>query len=83
MVWQDVVITIIIILFGYALIPQIIQGFRDKKQGINVQTSFIPFAGMYVMTPIYLTLDLTFSAITVFITGTLWLTILLQKLKYK
>ena len=83
MVWQDTVITIIIILFGYALIPQIIQGYKTKKQDVSLQTSFIPFAGMYIMTPIYLTLDLTFSAITVFMTGTLWLAILLQKLKYK
>lgn len=81
--WQDIVITISIILFGYALIPQIIQGFKKRKQDINLQTSLITAGGMYAITIAYLTLNLTFSTITTGITGTLWLILALQKIFYK
>jgi len=81
--WQDIVITVSVILFGYALIPQIIQGFRKKKQDINLQTSAITAGGMYAIMIAYLTLNLMFSTITVAITGTLWLIIALQKIVYK
>ena len=81
--WQDIIITISVILFGYALIPQIIQGFKKRKQDITLQTSLITALGMYAITIAYLTLKLTFSTITTGITGTLWLIIALQKIFYK
>ena len=31
MIWQDVVIAIVNILFSYALIPQVYKGFKHKK----------------------------------------------------
>ena len=81
--WQDVVITVSVILFGYALVPQIIQGFVKRKQDINLQTSLITAGGMYAITIAYFTLNLTFSTITTGVTGTLWLIIGLQKIFYK
>ncbi|HED05641.1 MAG TPA: hypothetical protein ENI61_03020 [Ignavibacteria bacterium] len=83
MVWQDIVITIIIIAFGYALIPQIYQGFKQKKGFINLQTSGITALGMFIFTFIYFTLKLYFSAIIVFITGLLWTILFAQKIAYK
>lgn len=83
MVWQDTVITTIIILFSYALIPQIYQGFKEKKSLINLQTSLITSTGMYLLAIVYNTLGLTFSTIMSIITGTLWLIILIQRLVYK
>ena len=81
--WQDIVITISVILFGYALVPQIIQGFRKRKQDITLQTSLITAIGMYAITIAYFTLGLIFSTITTGITGTFWLIIALQKIFYK
>ncbi len=81
--WQDIVITISIIFFAYALIPQIIQGFKKRKQDILLQTSLITSIGMYAITIAYLTLNLIFSSITAAITGTLWAIIAIQKIFYK
>jgi|TARA_B100001971_G_scaffold196795_1_gene204926 hypothetical protein len=83
MIWQDIIITITIIAFSYALLPQIYQGFKQKKGFINLQTSVITALGMYVLTFVYFTLKLYFSTIMAFITGTLWAILFAQKLSYK
>ncbi len=81
--WQDIIITISIILFAYALIPQIIKGFKKRKQDIGLQTSIITAIGMYAITIAYLTLGLIFSTITAAITGTFGAIIAIQKIIYK
>ncbi|MBU2104513.1 MAG: hypothetical protein KKF67_01920, partial [Nanoarchaeota archaeon] len=73
MMWQDIAITICIVAFSYALIPQIYKGFREKKGLISLQTSFITFTGLYLLSLVYFTLKLYFSTIISIITGTLWL----------
>jgi len=83
MPWQDIVITIIIISFSYALIPQIYKGFKEKRGLINLQTSMITGFGMYLISMIYFTLNLYFSAIIGIITGMFWTILFLQKLIYK
>ncbi len=83
MTWQDIVITISIILFAYALVPQIIKGFKKRKQDIALQTSILTSAGMYAITIAYFTLNLTFSTIISAIGGTLWAVIAIQKIFYK
>lgn len=82
MVWQDTLITIIIIAFSYALIPQILKGFKKKKGSINLQTSGITATGMLLLALIYTTLGLKFSAILAQITGILWTTLLIQRIIY-
>ncbi len=81
--WQDYIITLSVLAFSYALIPQIYQGFKKKKGYINLQTSAITAIGMYVLTFTYFTLELYFSTIMVFITGTLWGVLFIQKILYK
>ena len=83
MIWQDIVITIAVILFSYALIPQIYQGFKTKKQAIIIQTSLITSSALYVLGITYITLKLYFSAIMTLIAATLWLILLIQKIIYK
>ena len=82
MSWQDVIIAVIMLSFSYALIPQILQGFRQKKGLINLQTSTITAIGMYVITFTYLTLHLYFSTIISFTTAILWTVLFFQKIKY-
>jgi hypothetical protein len=81
--WQDVVISIVMVLFAYALIPQIIRGFKIKRKLVSVQTSLITCLGMYVLSYVYSTLNLNFSVIVSLITGTLWLILFIQSLIYK
>ena len=83
MTWQDIIITICIIGFSYALIPQIYKGFKEKKGTIHLQTSIITPIGLYILSVIYITLNLFFSAIMMFINAILWTTLLIQKIKYK
>ena len=83
MAWQDIIITIVAVIFSYALIPQVYKGFKTKKQAIVLQTSLITFLALYVLAISYLTLDLFFSSITTFITGTLWMILFIQRVIYK
>jgi len=83
MSWQDIIITIVIILFSYALIPQVIEGFRKKKGLINLQTSGITALGMFVLTFIYFTLELYFSSVVIFFSGILWTVLFVQRIIYK
>ena len=83
MIWQDIVISISTLLFSYALIPQIIHGFRNKKKTITTQTSVITFVGLYTISVCFFTLKLYLSAIMDFVSGSLWLIIFLQGILYK
>jgi len=83
MVWQDIIITFTVFVLSYALIPQIYQGFKEKKGLINLQTSIITTLGVYTLSIIYLTLNLYFSSTMMFISGILWTTLLVQKIIYK
>jgi len=83
MVWQDIVIAILTILFGYALIPQIYYGFKHKKATVTFQTSLITGIGLYIMGLTFFTLQLYFTTIMDIITGTLWMILFIQKLVYK
>lgn len=83
MTWQDIVLTIAIILFSYALIPQVYEGFKKKKGLVNLQTSSITAAGMYAVSIVYFTLNLYFSTIIGIINAVLWTLLFIQKLIYK
>ncbi|PIO07544.1 hypothetical protein COU59_03245 [Candidatus Pacearchaeota archaeon CG10_big_fil_rev_8_21_14_0_10_34_12] len=83
MVWQDIVIAIVIVFLAYALIPQIYKGFKEKRGLISLQTSIITGVGMYILSYIYFTLNLFFSATMVFISGLFWTILFFQKKFYK
>lgn len=80
---QDTIITIVIVCFSYALIPQVYQGFKNKKGYISLQTSGITAIGMYILAIVYYTLGLIFSATISIITATIWTTLFVQKIIYK
>jgi len=81
--WQDIALTIVTIFLTYALIPQVIKGFKIKKNIISKQTASITSAGMYAISIIYFTLGLFLSTTISLITGTLWLIIFIQSITYK
>lgn len=83
MTWQDIVLSMTIILASYALIPQVIHGFKIKRGLITYQTSIIYAVAIYTAAIVFLTLGLYFSALMDFIIGTLWLVLLIQKIMYK
>jgi len=81
--WQDILITIVNIIFGYALIPQVYKGFKEKKRHIAFQTSLLNTIGMYAMTIAFFSLNLTFSWIIGSFNATMWLILFIQGIIYK
>ncbi len=83
MSWQDIVITTCMIAFSYALVPQVITGFKQKKKLISTQTASITSIGLFILSLVCLSLNLIFSAIIVLINATLWTTLLIQGILYR
>ena len=83
MLWQDIVITIVSIVFSLSLIPQIIHGFKTKTGPIRYQTSIPTFLGLLIISATYITLHLYFSALMCFLTGVMWLILCVQKITYQ
>ncbi len=67
---------------GYALVPQVLHGFKIKKGLIKIQTSAITCLAIYAMAAAFFSLGLYFSAIMDFIMGTFWLILFLQGIVY-
>lgn len=82
MLWQDIVITAVNIIFSLALFPQVYYGFKEKKGSITYATSVPTFIGLYILCFVFFTLNLFLSTIICALTGTLWLILFIQKLKY-
>lgn len=81
--WQDNLISVVNLIMIYAVIMQVIKGFKDQKRHINFQTGLITFVGLYATAIAFFSLGLTFSAVTVFVSGTLWLVLFIQTIIYK
>lgn len=82
MVWQDIVISLSNLLFTYSLINQVVYGFRKKGGFITFQTSLLTTIGLSALTVAFFTLNLIFSTIVSGTNAILWLTLLIQRVKY-
>lgn len=83
MSWQDIVLTLTSVAFCVSLMPQAIQGFREKRGPITLQTSIPTFIGLYITSAVYFSLSFYFATVTCFITGTIWLILFIQRVIYK
>jgi len=83
MVWQDIILTIANIIFGYALIPQVIHGFKTKKGVMTYQTAILTTIGLYASCFAFFSLNLFFSGIICTFNATIWFLLLIQKVIYK
>ena len=81
--WQDYVTSAVSVALSYALIPQVIKGFKEKRPNISIQTGVLTTLGMYVMTYTFYSLDMDFSSVTSAVTGTLWAVLLGQSISYR
>ena len=81
--WQDIALAAVSIILAYALVPQVLQGFKTKKKTVSTQTSIIAFLGMFIVTSLYLVMHLYFASAVAFITGILWFIIFIQGIIYK
>lgn len=83
MVWQDIVAGTCTLLFTYALVPQIIKGFREKKGVVEFQTGLITSLCLYVLGGTLATLGLWYTASMNLLSGTLWMILFIQRCIYK
>jgi hypothetical protein len=83
MVWQDLVIAIANILFGYSLAYQVYVGFKEKRGYLTLQTSLLTFVSLYAIAVAYSTLDLFVSTIVCIFNGTMWVLLFVQRIIYK
>jgi len=83
MVWQDIVIAIASILFGYSLAYQVFRGFKEKKGFLTLQSSLITTIGLCAITIAYLSLKLYLSAIVAVFSGIMWFLLFIQRIIYK
>jgi len=82
MLWQDITITIVSVVFSIALLPQVYHGFKNKKGHITHATSVPTFVGLYVLCVVYLSLGLLLSTVVSFLTATMWLVLCVQRWLY-
>ncbi|MBT3817499.1 MAG: hypothetical protein HOE80_03570 [Candidatus Magasanikbacteria bacterium] len=82
MMWQDMVLMVVSIVFSVALFPQVYYGFKEKKGEIKYFTSIPTFIGLYVICGVYFSLGLFFSAVMAIMTGTLWFILFIQRWRY-
>ena len=68
--------------FGYALVPQVIYGFGQKVGAVTIQTSAITGSALFAVAGVYFSLSLWFAACACAVTGALWMVLLGQRLAY-
>lgn len=68
--WQDKVIMIVGILFGFMLIPMIIDSLNG--QTVNLISSFLTMIGLYILAYCFLTLKLKLSFVANIFSGCMW-----------
>lgn len=74
--WQDVVLTVGSLVFMVALLPSLLSEHKPAPW-----TSFTTATTLYVFAAVDATLGLTFTAATTALTATLWIALLIQKLR--
>ncbi len=78
--WQDVVIAVVSICFGFMLIPQL----RDvwmKGSTLNLSTAALTTGGLYILGITFFTLDMWITVIAEFFSGTIWLLLFVFSLR--
>jgi hypothetical protein len=80
--WQDIGLSVIVILFNIALVPQIIYGARVKRKTIATSTALLTVIGAAFIGYIYFSLKLYTSAGIQIATTILWGILLMQSIKY-
>ncbi len=79
--WQDIVIAVVGLSFGFMLFPQL----RDVIHGksVNVYTAGLTTAGLYILAITFFTLEVLITVIAEIFSGTVWLLLFLFSIKNK
>ncbi len=78
--WQDVVIAIIGLLFGFILLPQLVDVWK-KNMVLNLYTSALTTIGLFIMAFTFFTLDFWITFVADLFTATVWLLIFILSIR--
>ena len=70
------------ILLSYALIPQVIYGFKKKRRLVTLQTSGLSALGLLILNISFLSLGLPLALITNAIAMLLWIILFFQGISF-
>jgi hypothetical protein len=79
---QDFIMGGLSIFMSYALIPQVVKGFKEKKGPVTIQTSFINALAVVGYVVCGFTMGLRVVPFVWATCAVLWLILLLQRLKW-
>jgi CHASE2 domain-containing sensor protein len=82
MLWQDIVIAVVSLLFGFILIPQLKDMWRDKSI-LNVYTAGLTTIGLFILAITFFTLNLWISVFAETFSAIIWLLIFILSFKNK
>ncbi|OIO20279.1 MAG: hypothetical protein CO029_00290 [Candidatus Magasanikbacteria bacterium CG_4_9_14_0_2_um_filter_41_10] len=82
MLWQDLTLTVVSIILSLAMLPQLYHGYTQKKGYMHHATSIPTVLGLYVLCFVYFSLGLVFSTVVTFFTATMWVVLLMQRVRY-
>lgn len=77
----DLAIASISVMFSVALVPGILENFRNKR-GWSKDTTTITASGLLSMGTMFILLGLTFTGATTFVSGLLWVVLTVQAFVY-
>jgi uncharacterized protein with PQ loop repeat len=80
--WQDYVIAIVSLLFGFILLPQLIHTWRGKTI-LNLYTASLTTVGLFILAGTFFTLQFWLSFIADVLSGVIWFLLFLFSLKNK
>ena len=78
--WQDIVIAVVSVLFGFIFLPQLKDVWHGKTI-LNLFTAFLTTIGLYVLAITFFTMEFWISFTAELFSGTIWL--LLFALSFK
>jgi len=70
--WQDYVIAIVSVLFGFILLPQLKDVWK-KGEILNLFTASLTTIGLYILGITFFTLQMWVSTVAEIFSGTIWL----------
>jgi hypothetical protein len=73
--WQDTVIALVGLSFGFMLLPQVRDCIRGKS--VNVYTAGLTTVGLYILAITFFTLDMWITVIAEIFSGSVWLLLFL------
>ena len=79
--WQDIVIAVVSLLFGFILLPQLRDVWRGES--LNVFTAGLTTIGLYILAATFFTIGYWVSFIADIFSGTVWLLLFALSVMHK